>query len=215
MNPNRFLILLLLLSLFPLLTACGDGADAPGPLLFAESFTLGETADWQLERDALGQTSMRDGALHIELFGPNIMQFAALPDEPFADFVLQVEARQLRGDLGNSYGVLFRMQNNQEFYRFEITGNGMYMIERRNGDGTWTRYVETWTDHPAINQGLNVTNVLRIEARGSEMAFYVNDVPVQEIQDTRYTSGTIALDAGTFVQSDMEVAFDNLTIRQP
>lgn len=214
---NRYKLLFILFWVLALFSfaACGDGSGDEGALLFQESFTLGEMAEWDLERDALGQTSIQDGQLFIDLNAPNIMQFATLPDMPFADFTLEVDARQLRGDLGNSYGVLLRMQDNTQFYRFEITGNGMYMIERRNADGSWTRYVDTWTDHPAINQGLNVSNTLRVEADGAEMKFFVNDVLIQEIQDSLYVSGTIALNAGTFIQPNMQVAFDNLVLRQP
>jgi hypothetical protein len=151
----------------------------------------------------------------VEVNGPNLMQFATLPSQTFADFVLDVEARQISGALDNSYGVLVRMQNYTQFYRFEITGNGTYMIERRNADGSWLRFVTSWTPHAAINQGLNVINTLRVEAEGPILRFYVNSVLVKEIADDAYSSGTIALDAGTFVQGDTKVAFDNLSIRTP
>jgi hypothetical protein len=208
-------LILLLFAALILTTACGGAAGGEGELLFAETFTLGETAAWELERDALGRTSVQDGQLIVEVNGPNLMQFATLPGQTFADFALDVEARQLSGALDNSYGVLLRMQNYTQFYRFEITGNGTYMIERRNADGSWVRYVNSWTSHGAINQGLNVTNALRIEAEGTILRFYVNSVLVQEINDAAYSSGTIALDAGTFVQGDTKVAFDNLMVHAP
>jgi len=121
----------------------------------------------------------------------------------------------LQGDLGSSYGVLFRMQDTTRFYRFEITGDGMFMVERRDGESGWTRFVDRWTEAPAINQGLNSTNRLKVEALGQTITLYVNDIQVHQFTDSAYSSGTIALDAGTFVQPLAQVAFDNLVIRRP
>ena len=47
------------------------------------------------------------------------------------------------------------------------------------------------------------------------ISLYVNDQLVHQLTDTAYTSGTIALDAGTFVQPSAEVAFDNVVVRRP
>ena len=47
------------------------------------------------------------------------------------------------------------------------------------------------------------------------MAFYVNDELLQELQDSRYPAGQLALDAGTFGNLRTIVAFDNLAVEQP
>jgi len=143
------------------------------------------------------------------------MQFAMLPSQTFQDFILEVEARQVSGDLSNSYGVLFRMQDPTQFYRFEITGDGKYMFERRNGDGSWTRFVRDWTASPAIEQGHNVTNRIRIEAVGPSLSVFVNDTLLQQVNDNAYAAGQIALDAGTFGFPEMQAAFDNVVVKQP
>ena len=58
-------------------------------------------------------------------------------------------------------------------------------------------------------------NRLRVEALGQTISLYVNDEPLYQFSDTAYSSGTIALDAGTFVQPKAQVAFDNLVVRRP
>ncbi|MCA9924829.1 MAG: hypothetical protein KC421_20780 [Anaerolineales bacterium] len=137
------------------LAACGgDGLPGTDPgLLFADNFTPGEMGDWQIEGDAAGQTTLLNENLVIEIAQPNVMQFSTLTTPGFTNFVLEVDARQLKGDLQSSYGVLFRMQNPNQFYRFDVTGNGMFMLERRNGDGSWTRFLEDWQESSAIRQG--------------------------------------------------------------
>ena len=203
-------------SLLFFLAACDGSVPGTDPnLLFSDNFAPGEVGDWQIEGDAAGQTTLLNENLVIEIHEPNLMQFSTLTTPGFTDFVLEVDARQLQGDLQSSFGILFRMQNPNQFYRYEITGNGMYMLERHNGDGTWSRFVEDWQETAAIKQGVNQVNRLKVTAIGPNISIFVNDTLLFQAADSAYTSGTIALDAGTFTQPGLQVAFDNLKVRQP
>ncbi len=201
-----------------LLTSCGDpqlAAVDDSDVLYKDSFAIGETGPWQVEGDASGKTAVLDNQLIVQVDEPAMMQFATLPEPLFSDFLLQVDASIFAGNPQSSYGVLFRMQSATQFYRFEITGDGMYVVERRNADGTWTRFVPDWTDSPAINQGVGAVNQLRVEAVGDTMRFFVNDTLLQQVTDSQYAGGTIALDAGTFGHPGLQVAFDNLLVKRP
>lgn len=201
------------------LVACADATGVPGAsgadVIYADGFVPGDTGNWVIEGDNAGQTSFINEQLVIDLADNNIMQFTTLSDITFDNFILEVDARLLEGDLGSSYGVLFRMQDTTRFYRFEITGDGLYMVERRDGEQGWTRFVDRWTESTAIKQGLGSVNQLRVEALGQTISLYVNDEPLFQFTDTTYSGGTIALDAGTFVQPAAQVAFDNLVVRRP
>ena len=206
------------LLLLPLLfVACSNrGTATTGEdVLFQDQFIMGQTGDWQVEGDADGQTSIANERLMIDLNAPNIAQFSSLAEQSFTDFIYEVDARQISGDPSNTYGVLFRVQDPTMFYRFELTGDGMYMIERRNSDGSWTRFVEDWTPSPAINQGINTLNRIRIEAVGSSFSAYVNDQLVHQFEDNTFSGGTIGVDAGTFVQPHTQAVFDNVMVRMP
>jgi hypothetical protein len=212
-----FTLLALLSTLFA--TACGQpSADPTTPgrdILFSEDFTAGEANGWQTESDDLGYTAVVNEQMVIELNAPNVLQYVTLEEPLFDDFTLEVDVTQLAGPTEGSYGVLFRMAGPGQFYRFDLTGNGLYIIERRNGDGTWARLVDDWIPSPAIHQGLNATNRLRVSAVGSSLFFYINDQLVQQLIDQTHLSGQLALDAGTFGQPGLQVAFDNLVVRQP
>jgi hypothetical protein len=165
-----------------------------------------------LEGDDLGSTAVVNEQMVIAVKTPNTLQFTTLQEQAFSDFVLEVDARQASGSPDSSYGVLFRMQDNDQFYRFEITGDGHFMLERRNSDGSWTRLSPDWTASAAINQGLNVVNRLKIIASGSQITIYANDVLLQQVSDSTYGSGAIGLDAGSFGDNNLQVAFDNLVV---
>ncbi len=200
------------------LSACSF-AESASPfgenVIFHDEFVLGQMADWQVEGDAQGRTTVVNEQLMVELNAPNMMQFSSLPEQSYDNFIFEVDARQLAGDPGNTYGVLFRMQDAAQFYRFELTGDGLYMVERRNADGTWTRFVDDWMESSAIAQGINARNRIRIEAIGNNFSAFVNDQLVHQFVDDAYASGSIGLDAGTFVQPHTQAVFDNVVVRTP
>jgi hypothetical protein len=179
---------------------------------FTESFVPGQISNWVFEEDDLGSTTIINDQLVISVNTPNTIQFTMLAEPTFSNFLLEVEAWQRSGSTESSYGVLFRAQDNFQFYRFAVTGTGLFMVERHNADGSWTRLVPEWTPTAALNKGLNVPNRLKIIASGPEMAFYVNDILLTQVTDDRYNSGTIGLDAGTFTGGSVQVSFDNLRI---
>jgi hypothetical protein len=197
-----------------LAAACADlpSASEPSQALYRDAFVVGQTGKWLLESDDLGSTAVVNEQMVITVKTPNTLQFSTLEEQTFSDFVLEVDARQASGSPDSSYGILFRMQDKDQFYRYEITGDGHFMLERRNADASWTRLMPDWTASAAINQGLNVVNRLKIIASSSQITVYANDVLLQQVSDTAYTSGGIGLDAGSFGDKDLQVAFDNLVV---
>lgn len=215
---SRGLFLFCLACLGCLLGACGDDAPAGAPtsdILFSESFTDGSIGPWLLESDEQGQTIIADGRLVIALDALNLVQYTTLGDLNFSDFVLTFEASQTAGNPNSSYGLLWRMNSPNQFYRFEINSAGLYLVERRDGDGLIRELSAGWQPTSALLTGLNATNHVRLEAIGSQMKFYVNQQLIYEIADGTYLQGGIALDAGTFSEGGLQVTFDNLVIAQP
>jgi len=187
----------------------------PDDVLFFDNFSVGTSGNWQTEADEAGRTAIENGQMIVAVNAENTLQYTTLRDEIFDDFILEVEVSAIEGAAENSFGILFRMQTPSEFYRFDITGDGKYMVERSDAEEIWTRLLDDWTASESINQGLSSINKLRIEALGSELTFYINDSEVHQLQDTQYSSGNIALDAGAFGQSSVTAAFDNIVVQSP
>ncbi len=151
----------------------------------------------------------------IELNAPNLVQYATLEEPTFSNFSLEVEAALQDGSVASTYGVLFRMQGPEQFYRFAITGDGMYLLERHDSSGAIHRFTEDWRSAVAINKGRGSTNILKVVADGPRISVYVNDVMLEAISDDAYRSGKIALSAGTFDGAGTQVSFDNLAVYPP
>lgn len=184
-------------------------------LLYSDSFTPGESGRWRIDGDAVAWSAMMDSQLIISVSEPQLVQYATLDNRQFDDFVYEVDALFLDGDAANSYGVLFRMVGPDQFYRFELTGNGFFTVERHDGAGDWTRLIPAWEESSAINQGSGASNRLRVAASGDQLKFAINGQIVAELQDSAYARGSIGLDAGTFSRAGVQVAFDNLVVLRP
>ena len=215
----RYRLVLLVGLVIGLMVACdSESATLEQPninILYKDEFAPGATGKWQTEGDDLSKSAVLNERLVIEVDAPNTVQYATLTEPAFDDFVLEVDALPLRGGPEATYGILFRMQSPQEFYRFEITSTGLYMLEKRTANGTWVRFMEDWAPSPLIKQGVNVRNKLKIVADGGNFAFFVNDQPLVNVVDSSYLTGTIGLDAGTFGQTGWQVAFDNVIVTEP
>jgi len=221
MNLSRsslFTFSCLLFTVILLLVACGGSEEASSEdddVIFSDQFIPGETGDWLVEGDDVGQTAVIDQKLVISIDQPNTLQYTTLQEPVVDNFSMEVDTQQISGNPESSYGVLTRMRGADQFYRFEITSSGLYMAERHNADGTWSQYLDDWTESPAIKQGLNTVNRLKIEAVGPNLLFYVNDTLLHEVYDNGVgLEANVGLDAGTFGQTGLQVAFDNIVIRE-
>ena len=209
---------LVILLLMALMCACdGVNVSLPGAnvSLYRDEFVQGFTGNWQLESDESGSAVIVPEQLMIELNAPNLVQYATLEEPDFSNFALEVEGGLQNGSAASTYGVLFRMQSPEQFYRFAITGDGMYLLERHDLNGATVSFTEDWRSTVAINKGRGSTNTLKVVADGSKIAVYVNDVMLEAVTDDTYRSGKIALSAGTFDGAGTQVSFDNLSVYPP
>jgi len=206
------LLLLAACGLRPMGSDAGDARKNATEGVFKDSFVIGQAGSWQLESDDQAAVAIANEQLVITVAVPNTVQYSTLADVSFEDFILEVDTWQRSGPPEGSYGILFRMQENGQFLRFEVTGNGMYVVERHNVDGSWTRLMPDWAPTSALNQGLNELNRLKIIASGTNLTFYSNDILLGQLIDEHPARGAIALDAGTFGGNNLQVSFDNLVI---
>ncbi|MFB0538049.1 MAG: FHA domain-containing protein [Anaerolineae bacterium] len=127
----------------------------------------------------------------------------------FTDFVLVVDATQDQGPSNNSYGVLFRSEDDEHFYRFGISGDGFYYLDKLVGDD-WGAITD-WTESPYINRG-QASNRLKITCAGAQITLHVNDQHLITVTDDSYDHGDIGLFAASFAEPNVHITFDNLKI---
>lgn len=200
-HPGLFLLLALVPGL--MLAACRSGP-------YEETFD--STGDW-----GVGNTpdvrGMVDNGVYEMYVKTNTDVYLATAGENFGDGIYEVEATQIDGPLNNGYGMLFMVDAESEsFYMFEVSGDGWIWIGRC-ADRCETEQVALvggdWFLSPAVNQGLQATNNLRVDVRSPRMTFYVNGVEVGRTSDDTLTEGDIAVMVEALGESGTRVIFDN------
>lgn len=187
-----------------LLAACA-GRDTASTEVWQTEFESG--TGWQLNSDAIAEVAVADGALRVHVFSAGQVAWAT-SESRWGDVHLRVDATQVSGPIDNEYGVLVRMQDDQHFYAFSVSGDGYARVARYE-TGTWTVLGSDWTPHATIAQG-EATNQLEVIAQGSTFDFRVNGESVAQVEDATYATGSLGLYAGAFTEGDVVVAFDNL-----
>ena len=183
----------------------------------AESYneTFDAPGNWRTGNDADAVGEVHDGVYDLTVEADDVIIWTAA-GEDFADGVYQVEATQVDGPLNNGYGMLFRLDDEKDdFYLFKISGDGYVWIGRyRNGGETEAEPLigEWWFESPAIQQGLNKTNTLRVQAEGGNMIFFVNGQEVGRVTDDAFKRGDIGLMVETLGLGGVRVQFDNFTV---
>ncbi|HQE92721.1 MAG TPA: DUF1080 domain-containing protein [Anaerolineae bacterium] len=166
--------------------------------------------DWHLSSDAAANVAVEDGVLRVHVIEVGQVAWASA-GRTYDDFRLTVEATQVSGPADNEYGVLVRMQDDQHFYAFSVSGDGYVRAARYDGT-SWIILGPDWSASAAVNQGAAM-NVLEVEVTGGTFIFRVNDTQVLQVEDATYTRGDIGLYAGSFSEGDVVITFDNLEVQ--
>ena len=157
----------------------------------------------------------QDGEYRLGVFRADYVTWGN-PDPALAlrDLEIEVDARAVEGPLDNNLGILIRYQDdNENFYWFQISSDGMFAVDRLAGD-EWVA-LASWQESTAIRQGLDATNRLKVISSGDEFRFYVNDTWLGTVTDADLDSGSIGLAVGTFDEPGVVVHFDNLRVSHP
>ncbi len=206
MKPKFSLILLILF--IPVLSACGP---ALTPLPFTEDFSTVSNG-WKTASDDAIKISQQDGALRFTIDDLDTIAWSTPKDKRFGDFVLDVDAAQVDGPNDNTYGVIFRYQDDRNFYRLDISGDGYFAVFKRK-DGVWDK-VQDYVETAAVKQG-TATNHLQVIAKGNQFTFNVNGQTVKTFTDKDFPTGNLGVTAGTlFDNAGVHIAFDNVNVSE-
>lgn len=177
------------------------------PPLYANSLTKREPT-WQCQKGALCQNDAR--GLHV-LATTDHLYFSFLSGKHFSEQVIEVRAKL---DNGNpefvGVAIAFRSVGING-YGWVIYANGTYQLVKWDNAGAATNLVPL-TRSPFIHTGLEQINALKIIAKGPTLTLFMNGHQLQQITDSTYTSGGIALGAARFAA---DAVFSNLVITKP
>jgi Tol biopolymer transport system component len=182
------------------------GRPAELALVYEEDFS-DSFSGWDDAFDAYTRKVYGNNRYNIEVFASNLVAWG-LANRIVSDFEIEVDARLEDGADANSFGLIFRFVDRNNFYRYDISGDGYYLVSKFV-DGEWITLVD-WTPSEFINQGQQATNVLKVAAFGPEITLWVNGQTLVSFTDDSLPGGNFGFFTGTFAEPYSWVSFDNL-----
>jgi hypothetical protein len=184
----------------------------PGQVLFEDDFS-DQGSGWDRTQDSDGGADYADGIYRIWVTTKQA-DYWATPDKNFADVRLQVTATKAAGPNDNDFGVICRLQDNDNFYAFLVSSDGFYGIMKMQAGERAMIGQDAMLSTKAIRQG-DAANDLIAECIGDHLALHVNGQLVADVTDSSFGSGDVGLIAGTFDQTGVEIHFDDFVVHQP
>ncbi len=169
---------------------------------FSDSFS-----GWDDAFDAYTRKVYGNNRYNIEVMASNLVAWG-LANRIVSDFEIEVEGKLEDGHETNSYGLLFRFKDRNNFYRFDISGDGYYLFSKFL-NGEWVTLVK-WTPSEFINKGISATNIIKVSAFGPNITLWVNGQQLTSVVDDSINRGTFGFFTGTFAEKYSWVSFDNL-----
>ena len=129
------------------------------------------------------------------------------------DFHLVANCKHIIGSrAGSSWGVIFRVQDDHNYYLFHITDSQFFAVSAEK-DSQWLQIVD-WARTDAIKQ--KGVNQLEVIARETHFIFLINGQIVSEVDDNRFGRGLVGLAVEGYTAGE-KITFDFLdfTLRAP
>lgn len=168
------------------------------------------TSGWDEKSDEDKVQGYRDGTYFISVLTTDWIVWDTAGYN-FDDFTLQVDVQQTVGDENNSYGVILRYVDKNNFYRFGITGDGHFSLFKQEKD-EWIAVLD-WRESAYLNP-LGEVNQLGAICQGNQIALYANGHELVSITDDSFAQGDVGLFAAAYDVPEIEAVFDNLWVTE-
>jgi hypothetical protein len=166
-------------------------SSADNGLLYEDNFD-DPSSGWKQISNQDEDSKYENGELSLTQNKPNWGLRIVNPNtERFADMVLEIDATLVGTSSQSGYdGVVFRAQNDDNFYRFVVSGQGEFRIDKMVGG--ITHLLKKPTKSPFINQG-NATNHLKVVCKGTQMGLECNGNLLVGITDDSFSEGFVGV----------------------
>ncbi|HMO56818.1 MAG TPA: zinc ribbon domain-containing protein [Roseiflexaceae bacterium] len=190
--------------------------DEPPPagetILLSDDFESESNSSFTPGSSDVADYTFENGTYAIQVNEPGYISWEPLPDT-YRDVAIEIETT-LQGPEDAAAAIIFRLQDGDNFYIFNVAGDRHYNLELyESGGETESIALIDWVPSDAIN-GVGELNILRVETDGSTIRLYVNGTLLDEISDSTFIRGSAAFATNTFSEGGAKVNFDNLIVSE-
>ncbi len=190
----------------------------PEPLdttsIFEDDFS-DSNSGWPIEADSDKAASYDgSGQYLITATKPRQDVWAPYPGDDLSDVRVEVDASKSFGPEDNSFGIVCRFVDNDNFYFLVVSSDGYQAIGKYQAGQFSYLSAEQMEQTSGINPGTAV-NHIRADCVGSTLTLYVNGQQVSSVTDGSFPIGEVGLIVGTFDEPNVGVLFDNFVVTRP
>jgi serine/threonine protein kinase len=162
---------------------------------------------WSESNESGGGCGFSGGAYHVSVLHQVSSHYCNAVTTNLSNFAYEVHMTIIQGDSG---GIMFRASGSKGAgYLFRIGIDGSDTLDIYN-NSTFISNLKSSTS-PAINTGLNQSNLIAVVANGSNIDLYVNNQQVDKISDNTFSQGEIGMAAFSNA-NPTEVVFSNAKV---
>ncbi|MBC8385054.1 MAG: hypothetical protein H8E57_06010 [Candidatus Cloacimonetes bacterium] len=205
---RKFIIFISVIFLLPFLMYSQNETQTGSelPLFLNEEFS-DNTNEWLVDDDEDILIKIENGRLHYqhkkEETGYYTWNYFLLDE--FEPYSIATTIHWIEGTENHGYGLLWGMEDIENYFSFEITRNGYYRITGMEF-GEWKEY-KGWTQSDHINSTTGI-NKIGIGNSGENLNFYINDNYVDQMKDEVFYDDGI----GFVIWKNQTIEIENLVI---
>ncbi len=187
-------------------------APISGSVLFSDDFST-TANEWKTWNEPNAMVIYQAGGLHF-LINESDQVFWSRPGYKFEDVKIQADAIKVAGPNNNSFGVVCRMVDDQNFYAFLVSSDGYAGILRVLDGQFKLLNNDSLQFSSAIAQGVSL-NQITAECRADQLSLAINGQVAFQVQDANFARGDVGFIAVSYNEIGVDILFDNLVVFQP
>jgi hypothetical protein len=178
-----------------------------GTVLFEDHFA-DNSHKWEIMHEPTRHQIVQNGKYRMDNFEKKQVYWAFqnIPLENDDNFMIEASFTQIEGQKESSYGLIWGCDDKDRFYTFAISDEGYYEIQRSTD--TWEDLVSYSPSSSIVKH--NGTNLLRIEKKGFQLMFYINNTLVT----TQTHQALFGKGIGFFLNTSVKMDVDDFVVKK-
>jgi hypothetical protein len=192
----------------PIITPTVDMRPKTGKVLLEDDFS--DSSAWTTSQTEAGNIAYGKNELTIAIGETNAYLVSVRESPILGDFYLEITAETSLCRGLDEYGVLFRVSQTSDYYRYALSCDGQVRLDRVIGGQASSP--QPWMLSGEVPPGAPAISHLAISAVGSEMSFFVNGQFQFSIHDPSLPTGSLGLFARSTNNMAVTVSYYNLVV---
>jgi hypothetical protein len=179
-----------------------------GEVILTDNFT--DASSWTTLKLKEKSATVTNGELTLAISEPQGSLSCVLQQPELRNFYLEITASPSLCKEKDEYGILYKYNDGQNFFRFIITCDGRARVDRLLKGEASSPFPLTFFG--AIPPGAPSSSQLAILVKDGKMQFYINHEFLTSLRDENLPEGTIGVYARAAQDSPVTVNFSDLKV---